>query len=246
MRLVHRRPPARAEVLVGRAVVLLAVVVERIAARHLQVRVGVDRDQVGMVHERLLCSCQRMPTGHGGSVALEAGGLDDAAQRWASDSPSSRCRPGCCRSRGSQPRASLSLTSRRGGRHDGAVQRVDDGSGVRRVRRRPATPRSRPSACRTSAKVGTSGSSVRAFGGGGGQRAHLAALDLRAAERGGDEGALHVAGDDRRDRVAGRAVVDRLDLEAALRRRTARRRSGPACRRRRWRSWSGRPAPWRP
>ena len=49
-RLVHRRPLARAEVLVGGAVVLLAVVVERVAARHLEVGVGVDGDQVGVVH----------------------------------------------------------------------------------------------------------------------------------------------------------------------------------------------------
>ena len=49
-RLVHRRTTARAEVLVGRAVVLLAVAVERIAARHLEVRVGVDGDQVVDVH----------------------------------------------------------------------------------------------------------------------------------------------------------------------------------------------------
>ena len=49
-RLVHRRPLARAEVLVGGAVVLLAVAVERVAARHLEVGVRVDGDQVGGVH----------------------------------------------------------------------------------------------------------------------------------------------------------------------------------------------------
>ena len=53
-RLVHRRPPVGAEVLVGRAVVLLAVAVEGVAARHLEVGVGVDGDQVGGVHCRLL------------------------------------------------------------------------------------------------------------------------------------------------------------------------------------------------
>ena len=49
-RLVHRRPLARAEVLVGSAVVLLAVVVEGVAARHLEVGVDVDGDEVGVVH----------------------------------------------------------------------------------------------------------------------------------------------------------------------------------------------------
>jgi hypothetical protein len=50
--LLHRRPPAGAEVLVGRAVELLAIAVERVAARHLQVRVGVDGDQVVGLHGR--------------------------------------------------------------------------------------------------------------------------------------------------------------------------------------------------
>ena len=68
-RLVHRRPLARAEVLVGRAVVLLAVAVERVAARHLEVRVGVDRDQVGGVHAEA-------PGRHrdGAAQALDPGG----------------------------------------------------------------------------------------------------------------------------------------------------------------------------
>jgi hypothetical protein len=53
-RLVHRRALRRAEVLVGGAVVLLAVAVERVAARHLEVGVRVDGDQVGRCSWRLL------------------------------------------------------------------------------------------------------------------------------------------------------------------------------------------------
>jgi hypothetical protein len=49
-RLVHRRAFAGAEELVGGAVVLLAVVVEGVAAGHLQVGVHVDGDQVVGVH----------------------------------------------------------------------------------------------------------------------------------------------------------------------------------------------------
>jgi hypothetical protein len=46
-RLGDGRPAVAAEVLVGGAVVLLAVVVERVPARHLGMRVDVDGDQVG-------------------------------------------------------------------------------------------------------------------------------------------------------------------------------------------------------
>ena len=53
-RLVHRRALARAEVLVGGAVVLLAVAVEGVAARDLEVGVRVDGDQVGGVHAKAL------------------------------------------------------------------------------------------------------------------------------------------------------------------------------------------------
>ena len=49
-RLFDRRPAVAAEVLVGGAVVLLAVVVEGVPARHLGVRVHVDGDQLGGVH----------------------------------------------------------------------------------------------------------------------------------------------------------------------------------------------------
>jgi len=52
--LLHRRPAAGAEVLVGGAVVLLAVGVEGVAARHLEVGVGVDRDEVVGVHDGAL------------------------------------------------------------------------------------------------------------------------------------------------------------------------------------------------
>ena len=44
------RAPARAEVLVGRAVVFLAVVVEGVPAADFGVRVDVDGDEVGVVH----------------------------------------------------------------------------------------------------------------------------------------------------------------------------------------------------
>jgi hypothetical protein len=54
-RLVDGRPAVAAEVLVGRAVVLLAVVVERVPARHLGVGVDVDGDQVVGLHAGL-CS----------------------------------------------------------------------------------------------------------------------------------------------------------------------------------------------
>jgi hypothetical protein len=53
-RLLDRRPAVAAEVLVGRAVVLLAVVVERVPARHLGVGVDVDGDQVGGLHAAFL------------------------------------------------------------------------------------------------------------------------------------------------------------------------------------------------
>jgi hypothetical protein len=49
-RLGDRRPAVGAEVLVGGAVVLLAIVVERVPARHLGVRVDVDGDQVLNIH----------------------------------------------------------------------------------------------------------------------------------------------------------------------------------------------------
>jgi hypothetical protein len=52
-RLRHRRPAAGAEVLVGCAVVRFAVSVERVAARHLKMGVGVDGNQLGGVHAGL-------------------------------------------------------------------------------------------------------------------------------------------------------------------------------------------------
>jgi hypothetical protein len=52
-RLLDGRPLAVAEVLVGGAVVFLAVVVERVPAAHFGVGVDVDGDKVGVIHELL-------------------------------------------------------------------------------------------------------------------------------------------------------------------------------------------------